>query len=863
MKSSARFLLLLGSFVASFATADTYNLKIVTDASPDYSDLPSMVHSITAQLPTTEEKCWAMFYWNHIARRQTAPMILHGLELTDPIRQFNDYGYTMCSTISGVNCGIWHNMGLQAKFWDISLHTVPEVFYDGRWHMYDNSMSALYTLCDGKTLAGVEDIGKTGACALSGGESERGHIAKYHCLYGTGPKGFLTGADTIRSLDEESRCFNPNALKYRPYCLNWDYGHRYILNVRAHETYTRYYKKLGDSPEFYVPNNGKDPDDRYGLRGNGVWRFTPDLTQADCLRAAVSARNMAAGPGGLTPGQARQPAEVIFKVQAANVITSQKISGKLTRASKEDTATLAVSTNNGLSWTEVWRGETEGEAPFSLKLLEPVNGAYEVLIKVSLNAAKPAGAALNKLEVETTTMLNAKSQPKLNLGKNRIYVGAGPQTDSIVFWPDLQGQKYQEHIAEEHNIASVPKHIGYQGAVYAAKAREDAWLVYRLEAPQDIQQVTFGGRFYNRAPKSHIDLLYSVDGGTTWTNQWSLRRTSQPWDVIHYETVNIPSGCNSVQVKYLMNTTDPSPGGCSIYAVRMEADYTPRDSSFKPLQVTFEWSEQQRDRSLVKRSHNQIIRTLPFKYDINVGGTDHPIVNWVRVHQAGTGADLKEGYSDGKDAGGTKFIGKWLSTEKNLALAKSYTLSRPSHDNWGAGDDGKKLTSGAGGPSYAGGASYRSGALWMEKENPVITVDLGASSKCASFGLSLHGYPWWDALKGEVKDKVEVLTSEDGKEFKSQGFLKTDLRWVDLPVNFMWPDEETLTSAMFRCIPADPVAARYVKFQITNKRIINCAGIEVLDSIKAEPFDLRVALPDEAGPIVSLAPEDDGGDGKR
>ena len=42
-----------------------------------------------------------MWYWNHIARRQTAPMILHGMELTDPIRQFNDYGYTMCSTIAG------------------------------------------------------------------------------------------------------------------------------------------------------------------------------------------------------------------------------------------------------------------------------------------------------------------------------------------------------------------------------------------------------------------------------------------------------------------------------------------------------------------------------------------------------------------------------------------------------------------------------------------------------------------------------------------------------------------------------------------------------------------------------------------
>src|SRR5439155_9039279 len=145
--STLGLLLTLGA-----ARAEVCNLKVVTDASPDYSDLPSLVHSVTSRWTTPEEKCWAMFYWNHLARRQTAPIQVHGMALTDPIRQFNDYGYTMCSTISGINQSIWEQMGLKAKYWDISNHTVPEVEYDGGWHMYDNSMSALYTLCDGRTL---------------------------------------------------------------------------------------------------------------------------------------------------------------------------------------------------------------------------------------------------------------------------------------------------------------------------------------------------------------------------------------------------------------------------------------------------------------------------------------------------------------------------------------------------------------------------------------------------------------------------------------------------------------------------------------------------------------------------------------
>src|SRR5687768_6868834 len=44
-------------------SAAVYNLKVVTDASPDYSDMESMVRSITSRWETPEEKCWAMFYW--------------------------------------------------------------------------------------------------------------------------------------------------------------------------------------------------------------------------------------------------------------------------------------------------------------------------------------------------------------------------------------------------------------------------------------------------------------------------------------------------------------------------------------------------------------------------------------------------------------------------------------------------------------------------------------------------------------------------------------------------------------------------------------------------------------------------------
>jgi hypothetical protein len=263
-----------------------------------------------------------------------------------------------------------------------------------------------------------------------------------------------------------------------------------------------------------------------------------------------------------------------------------------------------------------------------------------------------------------------------------------------------------------------------------------------------------------------------------------------------------------------------------------------------PIEVTFAWNEVQPDRSLVKRTHTQVVEKLPATYTINVGGADHPVMELLTTNLAGARPDAKPGYSDGKDVGGDKWTPRWQTIGRNLATGKPYTLSVASDTTWDAGDpDGKKLTDGVAGPPESGGPSYKTGAIWNAKKNPVITLDLGASQSCASFGMNLHGYPWWDALKGQIKDKVEVLTSDDGKTFTSVGFLQTDLRRKDLPINHIGLDEEIMTGGTFRVIPDKPVTARYIQYKITNARNFCCTELEVLDAIKSDPFNLRIALP--------------------
>ena len=880
----------LATFVALLFTlttpahADVCNLKVVTDASPDYSDMESMTRSMCNNWEADADKMWAQFYWLHIARRQTTPIMLHGFALTDPIRQFNDYGFTMCSTISGTKCSMWNYMGYPCRYFDISNHTVCEVWYAGAFHHYDNSVSMYYTLPDGKTIAGIEDIGKTMAGPETDDKEVPGYIALYHAVTGTGPNGFIEGGDDARPLEQIVHDFVPAYLKYRYYYYDQDRGHRYILNLRDGEIYSRYYARRDTNspialeykggykadPAYFVPNgtvDGKPLDPelanvRYHIRGNGERSFAPVLDPAHLLGAVSSASNIKALSPGLQPVVAGKAGEAIFKVEGANVITSLKIKATGATGSAEDALSIAISTCNGLQWQEVWKSDKVGENQADLKLINEVNGSYEVLVKVTLLAkTNPSVVQLKSIQFDTITEVNGKTQPQLKLGKNTVYVGTGEQTESIVFWPELQASRYKPYAVEEQNIKSEEKNQGYYGTLHPVTPNTEGYVVFKINAPTDATSITYGGRFSNRVPKSHIDLRHSFDGGKTWIQSYSLTDTKAPWDVIHYETVtNIPAGTRSVLFKYAMTTPGGSELCCSIFAVRMELNHKLAAPGDGPVEVTFNWSERKKDYTLVPRSHTQLVSKFPATYTINVGGDDHPIVDSLTVNPKGARGEVKYGYSDGKDVGGEKWVGKWATYGKNLAFGKPYTTSLPSLTQWGAGDpDGKKLTCGRVGPSYSGGLTYALGVVYNTGTAPEIIVDLGTPQKCAAFRIHILGYPIWDALNGEVKDQTEVLTSLDGQSFKSVGFFDFNLHWKDLPVNFMWPDYEGLQAYNFFLPMTTPVEARYVKYKLTPKRMMGVTQVQVLDSFKLEPFALKVALPDPASngkpsPKADLSP---------
>ena len=59
----------------------------------------------------------------------------------------------------------------------------------------------------------------------------------------------------------------------------------------------------------------------------------------------------------------------------------------------------------------------------------------------------------------------------------------------------------------------------------------------------------------------------------------------------------------------------------------------------------------------------------------------------------------------------------------------------------------------------------------------------------------------------------------------------------------MWPDEEVIAGHNFELITPAPVQARFVRYKLTPERAVTVSEVEVLDGIRYEPFDLRLAMP--------------------
>jgi hypothetical protein len=813
-----------------------------------------------------------------------------------------------CGIISLLNIACWRQLGwgspsqraamgdpYQARYVQLGDHTVSEVSWDNgkTWHLFDSSMS-IYCYNHEGQVASCDEIKEAHACALSGGKSEPGHYYLYHyapaCGTHPGPSGWRGAADQpvafLRTLEAGASSYT-DGFDVDRYCQCARYGHRYVLNLRPYESYTRYWTPLnrdrqgteadGDLAYFRPMPDGSDPDGPHGenhIRGNGRWVFEPNLATGDCRKVfyedqAVALRSEDGVGPNLHPQHSATTARVIFKVYAANVITSMRIEATGRRAT-DDALRLCVSRDAGLHWQTVWSAEGTGPQTMRIMLRDEVAGVTQCLIRIEMRAAQnSADVGLDSFRAVTITQLDRLTLPKLTVGTNEILLRADEQVETTELWPVLHGGAYRQTAIEEDNVFSDKQPDGMYKATLGAGANgQECSVTWRLTVPTDITSATYGVISTNRTPQSWVALRRSWDGVDF--EPFHLNKDGDfPFDeqVLQSFGDATPSTrqayfrgvffCKSGAATYNM------PG---IQDLLLRVCHKPRDAVFEPVEITYRWTEHRAEGDVV-RTHTELVQSLPHRYTIHVAGRRDPTTHWVRMSLRGYGPNGQAGhpgYSDGMDVGPgwerTKVVYRW---GRNLSLGKPYTASRSAGASSGNPDsDGRELTNGIiiAPTDYVRDKTVQAAtAFWPAAQRPfgpggepvTFVVDLGGEDRIAGVRVSTH-QPHADFCHPA---SVEVAVSEDGRQWQLAGTIRHDDLWNPPGDYEPWEHDDSPVYAglpacgrlaySFPLVFPKPLRGRYVRFvcEPLEGKGMGISELQVFEQIEVTPWPADIRLP--------------------
>ncbi|YCM43424.1 hypothetical protein V2O64_19130 [Verrucomicrobiaceae bacterium 227] len=858
---------LLPGVAGAGPVAPVFNVRLVTDSSPDLTDVPGYLRSITSQYETPEEQAVAIWSWSQRMRKQTSNPQEGGQDVLDPILLFNNYGHCNCGIVSGLNNTFWLNMGWKAHYVQLGDHTVCETSWDGgrSWHMFDASMS-FYCFNDAGQIASVDEIAR----------NPRYYLENYGPGVGTNPvkgtddhQGWRNGTDRPvgyrRTLANGYDSFRlPNGISGADLHTQW--GHRFAIDLRPGDSYTRYFQRRDlDSPgeQYYRPlKNGKDVENQHGHRGiraNGVWQYQPDLRDPGAGDLVYEAHDVVWGTAekgfAVKAAEASKPGTVTFRVSAANVATSAKLFLTTSRRSEKDSVTVEVSSTAGITYEPAWTSEGADMVQASeIDLQSLVAGATEFLVRVHLSGE---GAGLESLRLETLTQINRASLPRLSRGANRVQLTLGNQAETVQFRPSVVDGNHRDTVEKEVAI-DVEKEMGfYKPILRPAENEIPASVTWKVKTPTPITAVDYGATVCVKSSKDRVSLLHSWDG-ENFVSDFEKRDESEPWDlVVNRSPEMVPSGMKDVFLRYEFATerNKRSYSGPGIQMARMRVEHEPRVKGFTPIEVTYCWVEH-REEGEVERQHTGLVESPEHEYIINVGGYRDPTMRWIRMKLQGTsapGGAVIYGYSDGLDVGsGEKKKRTRFTWGRNLALGQSYTLSGAVNEkNPDAGND---LSDGIiAPPSEDVSLKYMPTNVMFEKDSVVVvTVDLEKSQEVAGLRINAGQEIGFHLAFPET---ITVETSIDGEKFTLAGEAGHH-QVFDPPADFIpWEHDD---SPAYAALPAGgrlafPYRVIFEKPQATRYLRVTCRAQEgwgqLLSEIQA--FD-TVAVDDAVPPLVYL-----------
>lgn len=128
--------------------------RVTFEGTTPISSAQDILEAVFKGKNTDPEKAVALWDFVKTARQHYYPS-QQGDETEDPVKLANIYGYGYCDDAATALAWLATAAGYQARVWDLNGHVVPELFYDGSWHMLDPDEEVYYFDDQGR-IASVE-----------------------------------------------------------------------------------------------------------------------------------------------------------------------------------------------------------------------------------------------------------------------------------------------------------------------------------------------------------------------------------------------------------------------------------------------------------------------------------------------------------------------------------------------------------------------------------------------------------------------------------------------------------------------------------------------------------------------------------
>jgi hypothetical protein len=612
-------------------------VKVLSDKVPDVSSLEAWKRWAIHDGMTDRDKALAIWKTVVTFQYQDNPPkeFLQNEDLVlDTVKLFNVYGYSFCGVAaSHVQC-LARYLGLQARGWTIRGHVVPEVFFDGGWHMLDGSLINYFPKPDG-SLAGVEEIVaavKAWHAQNPGFFGNNNKLMDYQrrngwsgwrqgpallaaCPFydagGWWPAGSHGWYSTMQEYDG-STLF--------PYSCGFSQGYRVNIQLRPGERLTRNWsnqglqinRDLGDQPGCLTMVSGQGlmrhtpayGDLAPGRIGNGslTWAVPLDQRFHDVTLSEDSLATKA--EDGRAPELHLKPeakdGQFVLRLPSSYVYLKGQLS---LEAKVAEGGSLAVdfSDNNGLDWREV--KELTASGPQTLDLSPLVLRRYDYRLRFTL---KGQGTGLDKLAISHVIQHSQRPLPALGQGANQITFSSAAQEGTVTVEgsTNLDNKKRQVVYKDFHPTIDkmTPNGIRPLGT---------GSIVFPIATPGDMTRLRTSTFYRARDAKDAWEVAVSWDNGATWQ---TLEKLTGPGVHLTGFTPDAPAPPGTRQA--LVKWTGTERNTAVVFNFRIDADYAEPKGAFAPVKITYRWQEDRRDKEDV-----HVAKAAAETYSIDCGST--------------------------------------------------------------------------------------------------------------------------------------------------------------------------------------------------------------------------------------------------